>query len=340
MASGPTMDNKSHWLQQLCKLFCNLDREVIQSVFESCQFNVERTQLLLCDMTFGDTKPIITTPVHYPPYNSPWQGSSPQYDHLSHVVALIRDGCKILILMRGLPGSGKSTLASLLLKEGLGQVFHDEFIFSTDDYFKKSGHYTYDPTQLDEAHRWNQRRCFSNMKKAVSPIIIDNTNLQLREMRVYCVMAVQYGYIVEIMEPNTPWALNPNTLAIRNSHGVDKKKIGEMKTRYQQNLTVADLFKEFCLQYTVQMPQERKYPLLPTPQPIPMSTDIVDKPKKKETKVPVEYVHKFKTRHDDSPDKVRACADADQLLDIGNERKQKETNSEGVFNLSFSISTS
>jgi len=39
-------------------------------------------------------------------------------------------------------------------------------------------------------------------------VIIDNTNLESWEMKPYMLMALDYGYEIEIMEPNTPWKFN------------------------------------------------------------------------------------------------------------------------------------
>ncbi|GJQ69484.1 hypothetical protein Trydic_g6590 [Trypoxylus dichotomus] len=319
MASAHT-DYKTIIIGQLCQIFTSFERDVIQSVLESCNFNIELAQRKLYEMTTENPQSMSKPPMYYTPYNSASQNPFPQ--QYSHLLAFIRKGYKVLILMRGLPGSGKSTLAITIIQHGLGQVFYDEFIFSTDDYFCKSGQYVYNPSQIEDAHAWNQRRCFANMRKGVSPIIIDNTNLQTWEMKVYCVMAVKFGYIVDIVEAQTPWALNTATLSIKNSHGVDKKKISGMKERYQRNITIHDVFKEFKLSYTVDLPQFRKYP--PIMEPSPKPVDVVDKLKKKEVKIPIEYVHKFKAKHEDPPNDKKKSVSVDQLLDIGSECKQKQ----------------
>ncbi|GJQ69483.1 hypothetical protein Trydic_g6589 [Trypoxylus dichotomus] len=295
-------------VRQLCKIFTTARRDVIQLVFERCDFNFELAQKALFEMGGENLQSMRRAPVHYSPYNPPNQSSFPQ--RYRHLPELIRKGYKVLILMRGLPRSGKSTLAVTLLQHGLGEVSYDEFILSTDDYFCKSGQYIYNPSQLEEAHSWNQRRCFSKMKKGVSPIIIDNTNLHTFEMKIYCVMAVTFGYIVDIVEAHTPGELNG------------------MKEQYQRNITIKDVFREFKLCYTVDLPQLRKYPPITEPSPKPMV--VVDKPKKKEVKVPVEYVHKFKARHEDPPNEKKQSASVDQLLDVGSEWKQKEPNSDDL----------
>lgn len=81
-------------------------------------------------------------------------------------------------------------------------------ILSTDDYFtdNQTNNYAFDVNQLDEAHRFNRRRgwiafspsmdrlliLFSSasdaLKKNITPIIIDNTNTQVWEMKPYVAM--------------------------------------------------------------------------------------------------------------------------------------------------------
>lgn len=256
---------------------------------------------------------------------APRENRPSQSHPYENIIGFIRKGYKILILMRGLPGSGKSTLAITLLSYGLGQVNRDEFIFSTDDYFKKSGHYKYNPRELEDAHLWNQRRCFSSMKRGVSPIIIDNTNVQLWEMQVYCVMATQYGYMIEVATPLTHWALDPKILANKNSHRVDKKKIKEMLERYEHNVTTKVLFNKFALNYPMKLPQYRSYPPIKQEQASSsMSVDSVDKPVEKEKKVLVEYVHKFKNRREED-------SSTDQLIEIPMEASNDDQNKEGIF---------
>ncbi|KFQ25847.1 NEDD4-binding protein 2, partial [Mesitornis unicolor] len=87
---------------------------------------------------------------------------------------------QVLVLLRGVPGSGKSYLARALLEDN-----PDGIILSTDDYFYKHGQYHYDPDCLGEAHDWNRKRAKEAFEMRISPIIIDNTNIQAWEMKPY-----------------------------------------------------------------------------------------------------------------------------------------------------------
>ncbi|KAI4457408.1 nedd4-binding protein 2 [Holotrichia oblita] len=300
-------------LHRLYDMFSSIDPEIIQIIAEGCNYDMNTACKQLYEIA-GSQSPRQIQPSHQNPYEK--------------IIGFIRNGYKILILMRGLPGSGKSTLAIMLLSHGLGQVNRDEFIFSTDDYFRKSGNYKYNPRELDEAHLWNQRRCFSSMKRGVSPIFIDNTNVQAWEMQVYCVMATQYGYMIEIATPWTDWALNPGMLANKNSHGVNKKKIEEMMARYEHNITTQVLFKKFSLNYSAKLPQYRLYPPITQGQtPGAASADSVDKPVKKEKKVLVEYVHKFKNRREEPTEESTS---ENQLIDIPNEPNNEDHNNDDL----------
>ncbi|XP_072784195.1 NEDD4-binding protein 2 isoform X2 [Taeniopygia guttata] len=143
---------------------------------------------------------------------------------------------QVLVLLRGVPGSGKSYLARNLLKDNPGGI-----ILSTDDYFYKHGQYHYDPGCLGEAHDWNRKRAKEAFEMQISPIIIDNTNIQAWEMKPYVTLAQQFRYEVVFREPDTWWKFKPKELERRNIHGVSKEKIKRMLERYEHCLTVRSI---------------------------------------------------------------------------------------------------
>ncbi|NXD80656.1 N4BP2 protein, partial [Halcyon senegalensis] len=140
---------------------------------------------------------------------------------------------QVLVLLRGVPGSGKSYLARALLEDNPGGI-----ILSTDDYFYKDGQYHFDPDCLGEAHDWNTKRAKEAFEMRISPIIIDNTNIQAWEMKPYVTLAQQFKYKVMFREPDTWWKFKPRELERRNIHGVSKEKIKRMLDRYERCLTV------------------------------------------------------------------------------------------------------
>lgn len=182
----------------------------------------------------------------------------------------IIDGKKIMILMRGLPGSGKSTLARDLVRSTMGEEPH-RFIHSTDNFFTVcgKGRYKFNPKFLHEAHTWNVKRVLADATKGVTPIIVDNTNLEASEMRPYATIAVRHGYRIEFLEPNTYWRYFVAECARRNTHGVPIRRVADMMRRFDRSITVPGLLGMYHLQLdpsdliqphvvTTRMPKHRR----------------------------------------------------------------------------------
>lgn len=186
---------------------------------------------------------------------------------LERTIKCINKGYKVLVIMRGLPGSGKSTLAQEVLNQTIGynEINCKVHILSTDDFFCQNPQksYDYDVAKIGEAHNWNQRRAFEAMSRGFSPVIIDNTNTQMWEMQPYATMACDFGYYIEILEPDTHWCFNDKELFKRSKHGVPKSKIIEMMERFDKNVTPLKLLSAYNLGYKFQKPpQLRSHPPL------------------------------------------------------------------------------
>ncbi|XP_015252563.1 PREDICTED: NEDD4-binding protein 2 [Cyprinodon variegatus] len=143
---------------------------------------------------------------------------------------------KVLVLLRGAPGSGKSTLARALWDHN-----PDGVVLTTDDYFIRGGRYQFNPTALGEAHEWNHKRAREAFERGMSPIIIDNTNMQGWEMKPYVAQALKHGYKVLFKEPDTWWKTKPRELVRRTTHEVPIETIRRMLNGYEHFVTVQSI---------------------------------------------------------------------------------------------------
>ncbi|XP_023685409.2 NEDD4-binding protein 2 isoform X1 [Paramormyrops kingsleyae] len=184
---------------------------------------------------------------------------------------------RLLVLLRGAPGSGKSTLARNILQENPSGV-----VLSTDDYFRRDGFYHYDPSELAEAHEWNHNRAKESFEKGLSPIIIDNTNMQCWEMKPYVSLALQYNFKVMFREPDTWWKFRPRELERRNKHGVRKEKIRYMLDHYERHVSVDSIMRSFGTKSPVPGSSSAKLPheesSLSQPSSSDVKPDLVEEP--------------------------------------------------------------
>ena len=102
------------------------------------------------------------------------------------------------------------------------------------------------------------------MQRGITPVIVDNTNLRMKEARPYIEMANKYQYKVEIEESDSPWWLEiqklltdkgknagqlkqwAGQLAQRNIHGVPEETLHRMLKAYAP-YTVDDVQKRIKL---------------------------------------------------------------------------------------------
>jgi len=139
---------------------------------------------------------------------------------------------KIMYILRGACGSGKSTLSASLLAGTEGMSF------STDDFFMKSGNYEFEPLDISKAHKWNLKRTTEACQKAISPIVVDNTNTQRWEAKPYVEAGLRYRYVIEVKEPDTPWRRDAVELTKRNTHNVPFENIKRMLGRWENDFSI------------------------------------------------------------------------------------------------------
>jgi predicted kinase len=133
---------------------------------------------------------------------------------------------KRVIIMRGLAGSGKSTYVK--------NNYPNAAVCSADNFFyDEEGNYNYDRFKIGEAHSQCQIE-FAMLVRAGQPeIVVDNTNSQQWEYRIYEVLAKLDGYDVKIVEKSCN---NENTLIRfirRGLHGVPRKNVEDMWSRWE-----------------------------------------------------------------------------------------------------------
>ncbi|XP_063534423.1 uncharacterized protein LOC134744535 isoform X2 [Cydia strobilella] len=165
------------------------------------------------------------------------------------IVEYHNKGSRTLILMRGLPGSGKSFLSRQIVETMCPGMNYKSFIFSTDDFFMRRGRYEFQRYMLPDAHQWNQNRVQEAFGRGLSPIFVDNTNVEIRHMEPYVRAGVRGGYIIEVLEPNTPWAKNVGNLARKNSHDVNISALKRLSDSFQHCPSGAFLIQIFGLSY-------------------------------------------------------------------------------------------
>ncbi|XP_055904815.1 uncharacterized protein LOC129940486 isoform X2 [Eupeodes corollae] len=283
---------KQNIVRQLSDMFCGYSLVYIRGICEACLWNMDlcidkligvnadiidqdsktTQQFNSKDLNYSETlqktngavPKAVSGTSSSPSAKSRFQDLPSVYTHIYNDIV---KGYKVLVLMRGQPGSGKSYLSQSIVKKLLPGKDYKDFVLGADDYFHDArGRYRYNVERLSNAHEYCQTRAREKMSLGYSPIFIDNTNNAMWEMMPYVKAAVENGYMIEIMEPTTPWRNSAGRLAAKNNHNVSKQKIQRMLDRYEVATTndLLALLKE--TKYTVALPQMRTYPPPPEPE--------------------------------------------------------------------------
>jgi predicted kinase len=192
-------------------------------------------------------------------------------------IEIINKGLRVCVVMRGCPGSGKSFLAKKIIADTVVNN-EDNHILSTDNFFMKNGRYEFDGSKLSEAHYETQKNFIKRCSAGVSPLVVDNTNMEYWEMSPYFQAAIQYEYHIEIMEPCTPWKWSESKLAQNNKHNVPLESIRRMKAKYQTGVNLKDLLRHSLNLDLVEEPKMRNIPPVNPTHTNPIPNQLVDVP--------------------------------------------------------------
>lgn len=121
-----------------------------------------------------------------------------------------------VVIMRSAPGGGKSTYVKKNLSDGT--------ICSADDYHYVSGVYAWDPNKVWLAHKRCQEKFMRALEEDHKLIVVDNTNIKIKDLAFYYNQAKDFGYNIRIIRMNIPL----KTLLGRNVHGVPDETVERM----------------------------------------------------------------------------------------------------------------
>lgn len=138
---------------------------------------------------------------------------------------------KKVIIMRGWPGTGKSTLAKCI---------KDAVVVSADNFFinGRTGEYKYYPDLIKNAHQSCKDHFFRCCSENINPIVVDNTNINVRQYRFYEDVAHEYGYkVYQLVAPkenhNNGLDMSAEACYKRNVHNVPLATIERMKKEFE-----------------------------------------------------------------------------------------------------------
>jgi predicted kinase len=98
---------------------------------------------------------------------------------------------KKVVIMRGAPGFGKSTYVK--------KTYPAATVASADHYFERKGKYEFNKFLLGKAHNECQKTFSSAIERGDELIVLDNTNVKVRDFKPYVEEAKAAGYEVEIV---------------------------------------------------------------------------------------------------------------------------------------------
>lgn len=103
---------------------------------------------------------------------------------------------KTVFILRGIPGNGKSKLADTLCEN-----YKSSVICCADDYFTnfETGDYNWDAEKIGSAHLWCKNLFKENLEDQTDIIVVANTNIRQRDVKIYRNLALEYNYLVFVL---------------------------------------------------------------------------------------------------------------------------------------------
>jgi len=141
---------------------------------------------------------------------------------------------KRLYIIRGLPGSGKSHAVKEIVDQARNYYQQGVVVCSADDFFMVNGEYQFNPMKIAQAHMHCQVKALNAMAEGTELVIIDNTNTQKWEFKLYEEMADIFDYQVGYKMIGTLDSASVQLYAERNIHGVPLEAIQRMAERFEE----------------------------------------------------------------------------------------------------------
>lgn len=140
---------------------------------------------------------------------------------------------KRVVVMRSFPGGGKSTYIREHLS-GATVASADHYFIGTD------GVYRFDFRNIGKAHDACWKTFSEALTRGDTLVVVDNTNIKVRDFKRYVDAGRKAGYAVEIVRLDC----DPEVAASRNVHSVPKDIVLRMARELSESKLPADFPKE------------------------------------------------------------------------------------------------
>ena len=140
---------------------------------------------------------------------------------------------KIALILRGVPGSGKSTL----IRE-ISYYMPTAAIHAVDDLHNDSdGNFVWNEPKEKAFYMLNLANFIKSCASGNPVVVCDCINIRLSDFEPYLNAAKEFGYKAYVVTPDMPLSI---VAEVRNSHGVSKEQIEEMKNNWDHWPTKED----------------------------------------------------------------------------------------------------